>query len=465
MVLFNDITLNRRPRMASVSRALLRIKHDLDAHLPNDAIEAACRDAGHLWRTRLLGPVLTIHLFVLQLLNGNTAMLALRHLAGFALNPSAYCKARMRLPVAVLQHLLQQVAMAINRRHQAAGEALWRGHCTLLLDGSSAMAPETPANLRDFPRPSNQKPGCGFAVPKILAAFDAVTGVLLQLLDFPLYTHEAAKVWMLAPGLRQGDLVVADRGFCSYVNLVMLWSSGVLALLRTHQKQIVDFRPHRKHNPGGKKARKGRPTSRWIRRLGKHDQLVEWIKPKLRPQWMSPEQYAALSGTLQVREIRYTLQANGQRTRVVTIVTTLLDPTLYPKQAIVELYGLRWNVETNFGHLKTTLKMRRIKCKTADGVRKELLVYALVYNLVRAVMLESVRRQQVREGQISFIDALRWLQSADANAPVPDLVVNPRRPDRHQPRVVKDFDKGYRKMTRPRNELRKLARKGVFLTK
>jgi hypothetical protein len=66
---------------------------------------------------------------------------------------------------------------------------------------------------------------------------------------------------------------------------------------------------------------------------------------------------------------------------------------------------------------------------------------------------------------LPFIDVLRWLRSADANAPVPDLVVNPRRPDRHEPRVVKDFDKGYRKMTRPRNELRKLMKKGVFLTK
>src|SRR5437868_13883797 len=98
------------------------------------------------------------------------------------------------------------------------------------------------------------------------------------------------------------------------MNLPLWAAPGVLALFRVHQRQIVDFRVRRKHNPRGKKAKKGKPTSRWIRRLGKHDQLVEWVKPKRRPAWMSKEQFEAIPQTLRVREILYTAPAKVQRT-------------------------------------------------------------------------------------------------------------------------------------------------------
>src|SRR5438045_5458660 len=102
-----DVINHRRPRMASISRALSRIKQDLEQHRPPDSIEAACREAGHTWRERKLGPVETVHLFVLQVLHFNTAITHLRHLAGKAVNAAAYCEARMRLPLAALQKLLR----------------------------------------------------------------------------------------------------------------------------------------------------------------------------------------------------------------------------------------------------------------------------------------------------------------------------------------------------------------------
>lgn len=466
--------------MASVSRALLRIKGDLGPYLSPDDIHAACRDAGHVWRERRLGPVATLHLFVLQLLHRNTAIRGLRHLADAMPDASAYCRARMRLPVEALRRLLRSSADAINKANGLAGDAttgfaaaadgfaaaaVWLGHRVLLLDGSSSIAPDTAVTQKVYPQPKNQKPGCGFPVPKILGVLDALTGVMLEMAVFPLYTHEAAKTWTLHSRMKQGDLVVADRGFCSYWNLALLAAGGVLALFRMHQKQLVDFRVHRKHNPGGKRAVKGLPSSRWVKRLGHQDQLVDWVKPKARPKWMSKEQYAAIPATLRVREIRYTLPRKGQRTLCVTIVTTLLDETKYSKQAIADLYGLRWSVETHFAELKTTLGMRKVKCRTPAGVEKELLVYALVYNLVRATMLEAARRQAVEVSRISFIDALRWLQTASPGEAVPDLIVNPRRPGRHEPRVIKDLNDSYRKMTRPRKQLKQALKRGEVVSR
>jgi len=350
-----------------------------------------------------------------------------------------------------------------------AADALWCGLRPHLVDGSSTIAPDTPDSQKAFGQPSGCKKGCGFPVPKILGLFDAFSGMIVQVLGFPLYTHEASKVWMLHPMLKATDLLVADRGFCSFVHLAMLASRGVHGLFRLHQKTIVDFRPHRKHRRKyrkGQKVGKGKPVphSKFIKRLGKHDQIVEWFKPRSKPRWMNKEQFEQLPESLMVRELRTVLPRKGQRTLMLTIVTTLLDPALYPKDDIMELYEVRWRVETHFAQLKTVLKMRKLKSKTSQGVLKELTVYALVYNLIHLVMLKAAQRQRVLPHRISFIDTVRWLLSAAAGEALPDLVVVPHRPDRHEPRVVKDQMDTYTKMSRPRAELRKELRNKAFAT-
>ena len=455
--------------MASVSGTLARIKEDLRPFISDESILSACRQAGHEWRERQLGPVRTVHLFALQVLCFNTAMTHLRHLAKAAVAAPAYCRARMRLPLGVFQSLLKESARAMLPVRPSPDQ-LWCGLRAYLVDGSSTIAPDTPDSQKAFGQPKGCKEGCGFPVPKVLGLFDAFSGLMLQALGFPLYTHEQSKVRMLHPLLSVGDLLVADRGFCSFVHLVMLFSRGVQGLFRIHQRQIVDFRPHRRHRrtygktgkrSTGRKARGGpMPRSRYVRRLGKHDHVVEYFKDAAgRPRWMSDEEFAALPDSLLVRELRFAIPSKGQRTLCVTIATTLLDPQLYPKQKIAELYGVRWRAETHFAQLKTTLGMRKLKSKTSQGVLKELAVYALVYNLVHAAMMRAAEAQGVEPHRISFIDAERWLLSAAPGEPLGQLIVVPHRPDRHEPRVVKDRQDTYIKMTRPRHELRKALKK------
>ena len=140
--------------------------------------------------------------------------------------------------------------------------------------------------------------------------------------------------------------------------------------------------------------------------------------------------------------------------RVVTLVTTLLDAQAYPADELAALYGRRWEIETNFRHLKTTMRMDVLHCHSVEGVLKELCMFALVYNLVRLVMLAAAREQQLPHQRLSFIDALRWLASACKHTAELELHVNPRRPGRYEPRVLKRRPKQYRLMRQPRCQLR-----------
>lgn len=439
----------------SILAAVRRIKSEVAHWLTARTIEDVCAAVGYVWRNRVLDPVTTVHLFVLQILHGNTACAHVPHLGGVRASGEAYGQARARLPLAVFERLLRGVVDRL--RGPTLDEGRWRGHRTYLVDGSSLSMPDTPALQRRFGQPGMQKAGCGFPIMHVLALFHAATGLLIRVAASPLRTHDLSQIGRLHPELAAGDVLVGDRAFCSFAHLALLKARQIFGVFRVHQKQIVDFRPRRKPATAGsrKRGENGLPSSRWLMRLGRHDQLVIYDKPRNRPSWLTAEAYAELPATLVVRELRYTTRQRGFRTRGVTLATTLLDPERYPATEVAELYGQRWQVETNLRHLKQTLQMDVLRCQTVEGVHKELTVYALVYNLVRLVMLEAAERQQVPVERISFVDAVRWLAAAVSDDAPLKLRVNPDRPGRVEPRVVKRRPKNYSRMIRSRAVLRK----------
>jgi hypothetical protein len=440
--------------MVTLPQTLERVKSELARLLTPDSIRQVCAEHQHRWRERVLDPVTTIHLFIQQVLHGNTACLHLRHLSGEPVTAPGYCQARKRLPLAVLQAIVKRVARLLDQA--AAEEELFCGHRTWLVDGSSFSMPDTPPLQAHFGQPGKQRPGCGFPVAHLLALFSAQTGALHEALALPLRTHDISHVQQVHPSLRAGDVLVADRALCSFAHLALILRGSLHAVFRMHQIQIVDFTSRRAHTVQGKHRQAGLPTSRWIRRLGRHDQIVEWVKPRDQPKWMTAAEFDALPETIRVRELRYCIRVPGVRTREVTLVTTLLNPKRYPARTLAQLYAARWEVELNLRHIKITMGLDVLKCKTVPGVLKELNVFVLVYNLVRTVMLEAARRQKVKPNRISFIDAQRWLCSAKPGAELSALVINPLRPNRVEPRCLKRRMKEYDLMRRPRKELRQL---------
>jgi hypothetical protein len=259
------------------------------------------------------------------------------------------------------------------------------------------------------------------------------------------------------PSIQTGEVLVADRGLCSYAHLALLVQAGVQAVLRVWARQIVDFTPCRPFvMPGVRRtpAVKGLPRSRWLKTLGVHDQLVTWLNPKTCPAWLTREALAALPEALVLREVRDHLGRAGFRTREITLVTTRLDAKVYGVADLAEVYRLRWQVETLLAHLKTTMQMDVLQGKTVAGVLKELTVFALIYNLVHLVMRQSATLQHLGVERISCVDALRWLGAPSTGIPLGALRVNPIRPHRVEPRVKKRRPKPFPLMIKPRPELR-----------
>ena len=123
---------------------------------------------------------------------------------------------------------------------------------------------------------------------------------------------------------------------------------------------------------------------------------------------------------------------------------------------------VRWEVETNFRHLKQTLGMDILHTKTVDGIHKELAMFAIAYNLVRLVMIESAKRQGVAPERISFCGTLRWLRAAGQGGALDRIKVNPGRAGSIEPRVRKRRPKNFPLMNRPRSELKQIiASKGL----
>lgn len=440
--------------VTTIAAALAQVKDDLPRMIEHHVVKYLADHPDWDWRQRLLDPLTTTLLFTTQVLHGNTAINHLPHLSGMNFTATAYCNARSRLPLALLQAVSDGVTGELAPE---ADDIRWRGHRMYNGDASSFSMPDTPKLQAHFGQPGGQLPGCGFPVATMLTTCNA-GGFITGAHAMPLRTSEASQIDKLHEQLEPGDVLVYDRAGCSYAHLGLISQRNLHAIFRMHQNRIVSFRPRRKHaRQCGKKKRVGKPKSQWLCRLGKRDQLVRWFKPKTKPRWMSREAYDALPGELVVRELRYRVRRRGFRTRTITLATTLLDPEKYPAGELAEQYLRRWEIELNFRHLKTTMGMDVLKCKTVDGVLKELAMFVLVYNLVRLVMLRAAQRQKVPPDRISFVDALRWLRDArDSGDPdaMLNLIVNPKRPDRVEPRVVKRRPKKYPLMTRPRQELR-----------
>jgi Transposase DDE domain len=137
---------------------------------------------------------------------------------------------------------------------------------------------------------------------------------------------------------------------------------------------------------------------------------VTWPKSQ-RPDWMSPDEYAAMPQELRLRDIRVRIKDLTKRTRRLVIVTTLLDAKKYSASALRHLFRQRWHAELDIRSIKTTMRMEMLRTKTPDTVRKEVGMQLLAYNLIRGVMAEAARGCDVQPRELSFNGARQTVRA------------------------------------------------------
>jgi len=434
---------------------LRRVKDDPARVLAPESIQQACRQARHVWRERTLDPVTTVMSMLVQALHGNVAIAHLVRLMHAGFSESAFCQARQRLPRDVLRALLSGLCGQVRSLlDNPATPGSWKGRRTLLVDGSGFSMPDTAELAAYFGFGPGQKPGCGFPLGHLVALFDAATGLLLDITTAPGRSGDLTMAALIRTFLHSGDILVGDRGFCSFAHIAVLRTLGVDGVFRLHRRRedlLPVRRRHRRRHPNGN-LREGAVL---VRRISPDDQIVEWMRPYQLAAWLTRAQQRLLPRFMQVRVIRLKVDRRGWRTRSIVLATTLIDPVTYPAAEIAELYLARWSIEVNFRHLKRTMGMNVLRCKSVAGVEKEVTTLALAYNLVRLVMLQAAIAQGVPPDRISFADALRWLQTAGDDEEIPTLKINPKRQDRCEPRAIKRrASRAYPVLTRSRAEAR-----------
>ncbi len=367
--------------------------------LPESFLEDILGTEKIKYRNRLFSPIVTLWAFLSQVLDTdktchNAVSRIIAWLAGSgeeipSEDTSAYCQARKRLPFRLLHKLFGTFGEDLEKK--VTDEYLWCGRHVKVVDGSTVSMPDTAENQKAYPQPSSQKPGCGFPLAKIGVLFSISTGAAIALAIDVFRTHDVKLARRLYQYLNPEDVLLGDRAFCSYADIYFVQQHQCDAVLRKHQGRKNQLR-------------KGK-------RIGPNDRLVIWHKPKTCPKGLSKEEFAQLPKSLILREVHYYIIIPGFRTKQVTLITTLLDPSAYPLKELLKLYEMRWDVELDLKHIKTTLGMDILRSKTPEMVRKEIYTYLLAYNLLRTVMWEAGTTHRVNPLRLSLQGARQHLNN------------------------------------------------------
>lgn len=352
-----------------------------------------------------------------------------------------------------------QVRNELKTKGSIAPGHLWSGRSVKVADGTSVSMPDTPKNQELYPQPKGQKKGCGFPVMRLVVSFCLTTGILLSCRKGALNVHERTLWRQMWNDYEEGDVVLADCGFCSYADYWLLAQRGVDSVMRLHQM---------------------RKEKKIIKRFNKNDRLVQWEKNKKPPKWITREKWKDIPEAMTVRHVTVNVDIPGFRTKNFVLATTLMDEKKYPREALAALYLRRWKVEIFIRDIKTTMRMDILRCKTPNMVHKELTLFIIAYNLIRILIWEAVLKKDVDPFRISVAGTIaiirQWapklanteeesererliklMMEFIASEIVPERVYRER-----QARALKRRMKSYQLLTKPRNEFREIEHRHKY---
>jgi len=440
--------------------------------LPEDAIEKAFVDEEAIFADEedaVYTPAITMWAFLSQVLFKDEHRSCVAAVARVAMllvtwgrgpcstNTGAYCRARGKLSEKVIHQITVNVGAGCEDKLDK--QSLWNGRHVYLVDGTTVSMPDTLENQKVYPQNPQQKEGLGFPIARVVVLLSLATGMVTDMAMGPYAgkeTGEPALLRSLLGRFKRGDILLADRYYCSYFMIALLQERGIDLVVRLHpRRRPVDFR-------------RGR-------RMGKDDQVITWDRPQ-RPKWMDEQTYDQVAPSIEVRSIRVHVRQPGFRVGSFVAVATLTNAKAYSKEDVASLYQSRWLVELDIRAIKITMGMDILRCKTPEMVRKEMWTCLLAYNLIRQTMLPSAQEAGVSSRTLSFTAALQtigagWLVMALSNKAFAPLLIDAalatiavhvvgNRPGRIEPRAIKRRPKEHALLTKPRDEARAELLKG-----
>ncbi len=411
--------------------------------LPDRIILDACREVGHTFRRRLLGPVVAVFHMIGAALWPEKSFNGAWQWNGGRAPSGSLAKARKRVPLLLFERLFRWVVEIALRLSEPY--ARWRGHRVVNLDGTCVSMEDNPELHAEFGT-CNTKHGPGkYPLARMVAACLAKTMVVMAYSVGAYGDSEQALTEKLLPSLQLGDLIVGDRHFAG-ANLYAKYISRSLEFLTpAHQRLKI----------------------RRLKRVCEYADGDFIAELPVNPQHRRED--PSLPETVRVRLIRVTARIRGKR-KVIWLVTSLLEGGKYPAAEIAQLYAERWRIETLFLQLKVGLGADVLRSKSPDGVRKELAARMMALNMVRVLMLEAAVERGEDPSRLSFVNAVRLTLAVSlkmSTAPVrmlPELyddllagiasVKVPWRPGRNEPRMKRRETKHYETLRTTRAQWR-----------
>jgi len=281
---------------------------------------------------------------------------------------SALRQARQRLgpaPLRALFDLLRGPAATA-----ATAQVSWRGRLLCAIDGTTMSVPDSPANLARYVRQRGLHGGSGYPLMRLTALVSCGTRSVIDAVFDPITTGEIAHAHRLTGSLRAGMLLLADRNFAAAGLVTALASTGADLLIRAK-------------------------TGRRPPVLARH----------------RDGSYLSVLGGVRVRVIEAQISIAtraGTRTGHYRLVTTLLDPGRWPAGELLTLYHQRWEIETAYLELKSSILGGRVlRARTPDGVEQEVYALLITYQLLRTAMTDATdSRPGLDPDRASFTTAL-----------------------------------------------------------
>lgn len=262
----------------------------------------------------------------------------------------------------------------------------WRGLLVCAIDGTTMTVPDSPAVGARFTKQAGNHGGTGYPQLRLLALVTCGTRTLLDAVFGPTTTGETAYAPTLLPSLRPGMILLADRNFAAQGLLADIAATGAELLVRLKNGRLMPVLT--RYEDGS---------------------------------------YLSLPGGLRVRIVECEITictAAGRRTGVYRLATTLLDHHRYPAAELIQLYHERWEIETAYLELKSSILGGRVlRARTPDGIEQEIYALLVTYQLLRTAMADATStRSDADPDRASF--TIAWHSARDQLIQAPGVIAD-----------------------------------------